>query len=1251
MSVPQKKTSDGPKAEAFLHFANSMGIQVTTSTVTAPSANGKAKNSRTNTVTTASNTEEGSSVWSNQKGGGNVLHWLSQKTQSAPASKGAVEYLNKIKQPNVPVSAAFSGSEANSTTDPIKSPDFDSPTQPTAGATHGPISPQEVFSAVEQGGPSSTGKSSAAVSHVDPKLHVPTGSKTISLHELEQKLLSEKKRDEKKGTSALTTPNTSSDPSGEKLLASLLAGPATVDKQPTARKEVRGGSAAAAHAGKEAEGVAGRNRKREEAAKEDPLSLPGNVASPPSPPSYKATDDGEYLSPPLPKTASGQGTGFNRGESGKGQGVHRVRGRRNRDGADLVAKRRNEAIALRRHQEALLHDPEYQQRFQTAQEIQRNMVEAQAAFMEKYRQQETVVNLDQSMEKLDIPVILDLIEQHDVVFICTDTGTGKSTNVPRALLEMSPHTRVVSTQPRRTATIAIATRVASMRHENVGEDVGYWIRGEKKGDDDTRLWYMTSYTLLLRLLENPSEIPYTHIMLDEFHERQPDLEVMVAMLRLALMQQSGKLKLIIMSATLNTENWEEYFSGLRVATYKQSEPAHPIHDFFLEDTCKLLGHDYTSPSRLLERLTVDKKIVDNQMYIAENLIVFLNYCSSSPAHSILVFLPGRAQVEQMQIAVDQRLRNRADVIAWHSAVDLATIGSAMRRRGGASSRQKIYLATDIAEVSITLPDVVFVVDTALVKRPQIRKDVPSTILYPPLLMKWISKGSLAQRRGRVGRVQQGFYFSLFPSQQVQDLPDYSEPPIENSRIDELSLHCLEVVSNPAAIYSICRGQPLMESISSSMNTLIQLGCILDQRDPCATKEWIPGLCDKNAYWNSLIVSSAKKEIKGEIVEFQCTFLGRLLQLIPVSPQQGLLVFYGFLTGLESLMILAAAVTSSLSPFTFAGQEGGKGKKRMPLARAMEETENVLRDMCCGLRSDVIAVMKATLLFRIEEERHGFGSATVHAWCTQKNLSYEKLSAITDLENHIKYELAEFLPFRDIVNLTEVLEQLEKMAAPVIVMLNAAFVSQAVEVMSEGMTYNTMETAVGIFSDLFAVPDIHSPSCFRWLEGDLIIPVQLSLSFDKLLASFSTAIKTYKQFWVSLLLLSYRINYATFSDDDGTFHVFCVEYGKKKRFVEMDEEGGCAVIAFRRQLSQICQNLHITHLFKNVDEENAVETLIMKKMMEKHNIRPLVELQREVITSLVNFFAELDSYVADEVEHAEDDLDVISIFEFGLSPLS
>ncbi|EPY34901.1 ATP-dependent RNA helicase [Angomonas deanei] len=587
------------------------------------------------------------------------------------------------------------------------------------------------------------------------------------------------------------------------------------------------------------------------------------------------------------------------------------------------------------------------------------------------------------------------------------------------------------------------------------------------------------------------------------------------------------------------------------------------------------------------------------MYIAEHLIAYING-NSYPHHSILVFLPGRAQVEEMQLTLERHLRSRVDVIPWHSAVDLTEIEAAMRRQ--IPGRQKVYLATDIAEVSITLPDVVFVIDLVLVKRPKITKEIPASLLYPPLVTQWISKGSIAQRRGRVGRVQQGFYFCLFPAAQIPTLQDHAQAPIENSRIDELSLHCLQIVANPVAVFSICHSQPLAETIASSMNTLTELGCIIDKKDPFSANE----LCTdfdkaRTNNWGKEILTTAEEEASTDIEEFQCTFIGRILQLIPASPQPGMLVFYGLLTGLESLMILASAVTSSLSPFS-------TGNASRNLARAMEETENVMRDMCCGLRSDIVSVMKAVLLFRVELERHGENDQTIQQWCAQKHLSSDKLLAIVDLYNHIKHELSEYLPFGEIEDPAKLLEQLEKLAPMVSVMCNVAFVSHSVEVTSDGNMFNSKETAVGIFSDLSAVPDIHFPSCLRWQEGDIIIPVQLNLMFDKLLASFSTAISSPTQFWMSLLLFTYHMRFATFSDEDGTFYVFCVRYCGKERFLEVDDIGGIAVLDFRRRLNSICKVLRLSHLLK--DEEEDVFT----SACEKHNLKSLQNAQRDVITA-------------------------------------
>lgn len=1171
--------------------------------------------------------------WSSSNQGGNVLQWLAQKTEksaAAPTSRGAVEYLTQAKK-----SKSYAASAAAHSGAPAKA----KPSNEKFAAAAATATGSAAGAGAGNAGGGAKPPTKAAAKEATAK---PNKKEGASSHRAEAKakappvvvaaadataLPKPRSQAADAAEAAVTPPQPSIDAVSKlaQLFPSKTAS-ASISAAPTAPKA------------DETAKQPGTLPLLSTAAVVADLVPPKASAEVPPPSAAPATateaETSAAAGAPLPRAAPPL-------PPPPPPPPRRVRGRRrDNERAARVQQRlaKEEEAARRTHEEAMRTDADYKKRFETMQELQAAMQLSQAEFFEKYSRQETLLLNHVVTERLDMPVILDLIDQHDVVFICTDTGSGKSTGVPKALLELSPDTRVVSTQPRRTATIAIANRVASLRRERVGEDVGYWIRGDKKGDEQTRLWYMTSYTLLLRILENPAELPFTHVVLDEFHERQPDLEVTVALLRLALLRRSASFKLILMSATLNTEDWEEYFAGLRVATYKQSEPEHPIHDYFLEETCTLLGTDYQAPSNLVSRHVVDKDTLDKHFYLAQNLILFLNSCSN-PVHSILVFLPGRAQVEGMYTWLRGQLSHRVDAVPWHSGVELSEIEAAMKRH--ILGKQKVYLATDIAEVSITLPDVVYVVDLVLVKRPKISKELPASIQYPPLVTQWISRGSVAQRRGRIGRVQQGFYFCLFPASQVAELPLYWQPPIENSRIDELSLHCLQVVSNPVAIFSLCHGQPLVETIASAMNTLTQLGCILDTRDPLAAGERVEEIYShQNESWSRMIMDAAQEEVMADIPEYEYTFIGRILQLIPVSPQPGMLVFFGFLTGLESLMILAAAVTSSLSPFSVNANESRQ--RHFNVARAMEETENVMRDMCCGLRSDIVAVMKATLLFRVEAQRLGNNTQALRQWCLQKHLSYDKLLAIVDLESHIKYELAEFMPFRNIVEAEKLLEQLDKLASMVAVMTNVAFVAQALEVTSEGNAYtNSKEMALGLFSDLTAVPDIHSPSCLRWQEGDIIIPVQLNLLFDKLLASFSTAIASPKQFWVSLLFFSQRVQYATFSDDDGTFHVFSLSYGGKERYVEVDETTGLIVLEFRRKLSAICQVLRLTHANRLLYEDD------FNRLLASYSLNPLQELQREVITALVSVFNNLEDMTADEVEHDEDDLDVVSILSFAL----
>eukprot|EP00658_Telonema_sp_P-2_P079076 TRINITY_DN7567_c0_g1_i1.p1 TRINITY_DN7567_c0_g1~~TRINITY_DN7567_c0_g1_i1.p1 ORF type:complete len:557 (+),score=201.51 TRINITY_DN7567_c0_g1_i1:320-1990(+) len=509
----------------------------------------------------------------------------------------------------------------------------------------------------------------------------------------------------------------------------------------------------------------------------------------------------------------------------------------------------------------------------------------------------------------------------------------------------------------------------------------------------------------------------------------------------------------------------------------------------------------------------------------------------------------------------------------------------------------------------------------MVKRPQITQQNPATIMYPPLMLQWVSKGSLSQRRGRVGRLQQGFYFCFVRKEHIPLLNDFSEPPIENSRIDELSLHCLQLVSNPVAIFSICRGQPLMETIASAMASLMSLGCIMLREDPLSKKEQVDEVFS-NEKWSKIIVREATEETKVEVQEYVITFIGRLLQLIPVSAQQGMLIFYGFLVGLESIAVLAAAVCCSLSPFSTDPyqDDAGEKKKKKRLSRdemmnAVTDTENKMKELSLGLRSDVVAAVNAVILYKIQkQERNDEGY--LQEWCHQNRLSYEKILNIIELDTHIKFELSAFVPFRDCDDPSALQMQLKALGPLIPVLLNASHAAQALEVTSEGIDRVSKEEAQGLFSSFRAVPDLHSPSCLRWKMDDVVVPINITVHFNKMVAGFSTCTASKAQFWLSVLLFAHRLEYTAepVTRDGKEYRVFQTTFNNRERLVKIEVAASKSILSIREKFSMICETLRLRYSHKEMDESEFNEVLSDIELPE------LAAQQRAAVGSLIKLFA-------------------------------
>lgn len=771
-------------------------------------------------------------------------------------------------------------------------------------------------------------------------------------------------------------------------------------------------------------------------------------------------------------------------------------------------------------------------------------------FIDRYSEQEDheAVQVGATVGFLDVDECLKVIAANDVTFVVTDTGTGKSSLVPNALLK-DPNVRIANSQPRRTAAINLAHRVASLRHEKVGETVGFWVRGEHCGDvEKCRLMYMTSYTVLLYIIGHPEDNVFTHIIIDEFHERQPDVEVMLGLLRLAVTVKRNNLKIILMSASVELELWKQYFTGLTVGEYSTCQPRYSIHDYYMEEVCRLVGASCNAtkmnPSGLATSLELK-----NSLHLVKEMLNFLAQ-KAEPKDSILVFLPGRTVVEEMVLWVNTNLHHQLDPIPWYRDMELAKIQANLKRQ--ATTRKKVYLATDIAEVSLTLPDVVFVIDSGFTKKPRIEPTKRNSVVFPPLELLWCSRSSNRQRRGRVGRVQQGFFFTMVPESYLPDLLEM-EPQIANSTIHELVLHTLQVCSNPVGCFNLCRVTPKDVSIQLSMSVLQDGGYVLRHDHPMAAANAVD-TPDSKAWRDIVIGYEANAGLKGDT--YVTTLKGCVAQRLPLNIESSTMVYLGLVFGVESMMILAAAIAACGSPFyTTAGESDRSVKKQ-----AVNSTSDVMKSCSHGLPSDIISALHVTIQFK-KQRALGVSDEGEEQWCREHGVMSSRLVDIIRLEAQIKDQLKEQVSFVDIVDALELESQLDSIASLVSLLSAAAHMERALFVQfDQRRAQREKRVGPSIFLGLDALADLFVASVCPWDVNRIVIPLSIQTRYDKLLGAFATQLQP-NVFNVMLLMLAPQVVFETRSSEV----LFGVElYGTKLR-MKADRRSGADILLMRQTI--------------------------------------------------------------------------------------
>ncbi|GMH27481.1 hypothetical protein Nepgr_029324 [Nepenthes gracilis] len=514
--------------------------------------------------------------------------------------------------------------------------------------------------------------------------------------------------------------------------------------------------------------------------------------------------------------------------------------------------------------------------------------------------------------------LITAISQNQVIIVSGETGCGKTTQIPQFILESEIESgrgalcNIICTQPRRISAMSVSERVSAERGEKLGESVGYKVRLEGMKGRDTRLLFCTTGILLRRLLVDKSLRGITHVIVDEIHERGMNEDFLLIVLK-ELLPHRPELKLILMSATLDAELFSSYFGGAPAVQIPGF--TYPVQTHYLEDILEMTGYRLTpynqfddygqekmwkmNKQALGRRKSQIATFVENALsaadfkdYSAEtqeslscwnpdsmgfNLIESLlcNICENERHGAVLVFMTGWDDISSLKekLQTHPALGDSAKVLLLACHGSMTSSEQRLIFEKAEDGVRKIVLATNIAETSITIDDVVFVVDCGKAKE----TSYDALNNTPCLLPSWISKVSALQRRGRAGRLQPGECYHLYPRCVYDAFAEYQLPEILRTPLQSL---CLQIKSLK------------LGSISEFLSRALQSPEILAVQNAVEYLKVI-GALDENE---------------------SLTVLGRYLTMLPMQPKLGKMLILGAILNCLDPVLTIVAGLSVRDPF-------------------------------------------------------------------------------------------------------------------------------------------------------------------------------------------------------------------------------------------------------------------------------------------------------------------------------------------------
>ncbi|KAG8916811.1 hypothetical protein FRC02_003580 [Tulasnella sp. 418] len=610
--------------------------------------------------------------------------------------------------------------------------------------------------------------------------------------------------------------------------------------------------------------------------------------------------------------------------------------------------------------------------------------------------------------------IIDQLERDDISILMAATGSGKTTQLPQIILDdwikkgKGTECHIICTQPRRIAAISVAHRIAKERGEVIGDTVGYQVRFESKLPRRPGNIVFCTTGVFLKRMQSALQVTtnaggkmdhITHIMVDEVHERDIDTDLILVVLKRLLADRKARripLKIVLASATIDPTLFQNYFAkedGSLARVIDIPGRSFPVVKHFLGDFLPtlrtqagstsawvfsdkivmqyILREEDPSQSRTSigpsrpstpTSFTSEATQPETELDIPSPLVALTIAWVLSKSHDghVLVFLPGWDEIMAVQrVLLDTKLpllnidfnnASRYAIHLLHSTIPIeeqqAVFEPAME------GIRRIILATNIAETSITIPDVVYVVDTAKIKEK--RYDPQRHI--SSLVSAWVGKSNINQRAGRAGRHRPGEYYGILSKAREESLETHQMVEMKRSDLSNVVMH-VKALDFP--------GMEVEEVLAG----------LIEPPDPDRVK----------AAMKNLLMVGALDEHKN------LTSLGRLLQQLPVDVQVGRLVLYGsFFRCLDQALTLAALLTNR-DPFV------------APIALKKEALAAKERFTPTDFKSDTLASLNGYNEWeRMVQERRPYSA--IQQFLMENFLSRLTLQAIQKIKGHLLLSL-------------------------------------------------------------------------------------------------------------------------------------------------------------------------------------------------------------------------------------------------------